>query len=102
MNKIYLEPMQKAGSLIKGFKAQADVLSKNGIAADVEKLQLLCNELAAAGAAQDDAEAKLKEARAVAHNCLTALKECYTAMKSPVKQQFPPEAWLSFGIMDKK
>lgn len=102
MNKIYLEPMQKAESLIKGFKAQAEALSKKGIVADVDKLQQLCNALADAGAAQDEAEARLKEARAVAHDCLTALKECYTEMKTPVKQSFPPEVWLSFGLVDKK
>ena len=102
MNKIYLEPMQKAESVIKGFKAQAEVLAKKGIVADFDRLQQLCSALADAGAAQDEAETRLKEARATAHDCLTALKEYYTEIKTPVKQEFPPEVWLSFGILDKK
>lgn len=102
MNKIYLEPITKAQSLVAGVKAQVDVLQKKGIVVDVEKLQQLCVSLEEAGAAQDVAEEKLKEARAMAHNCLEELKACYSDSKSPIKQNFPPETWLSFGIVDKK
>lgn len=102
MNKIYSEPVIKAQSLVAGVKAQADVLQKKGIVIDVAKLQELCAALEKAGAAQDAAEEKLKEARAVAHACLEELKECYTASKSPIKQNYPPETWLSFGVVDKK
>ena len=38
MNKIYLEPIAKAQSLVGGVKAQADVLQKKGIVVDVERL----------------------------------------------------------------
>ena len=102
MNKIYLEPIAKAQSLVAGVKAQADVLQKKGIVVDVERLQALCSSLEQAGAAQDAAEEALKEARAVAHNCLEELKACYSDSKSPIKQCFPPETWLSFGVPDKK
>ena len=102
MNKIYLEPIAKAQSLVAGVKAQADVLQKKGIVVDVERLQALCSSLEQAGAAQDAAEEALKEARAVAHNCLEELKACYGDSKSPIKQCFPPETWLSFGVPDKK
>ena len=102
MNKIYLEPIAKAQSLVAGVKAQADVLQKEGIVVDVERLQALCSSLEQAGAAQDAAEEALKEARAVAHNCLDELKACYSDSKNPRKQCFPPETWLSFGVQDKK
>lgn len=102
MNKIYLEPIAKAQSLVAGVKAQADVLQKKGIAVDVAKLQELCVALEEAGAAQDAAEEKLKEARTAAHNCLEALKGLYSESKTPIKQNFPPETWLSFGVVDKK
>ena len=102
MNKIYSEPIAKAQSLVVGVKAQADVLQKKGIVVDVERLQALCLSLEQAGAAQDDAEEALKEARAVAHNCLEEQKACYSDYKIPIKQCFPPETWLSFGVPDKK
>lgn len=102
MNKIYSEPVEKAQSLVAGVKAQADVLQKKGIAIDVARLQELCTALVEAGAAQDVAEEKLRQARATAHDCLAALKEFYTESKSPIKQNFAPECWLSFGLVDKK
>lgn len=102
MNKIYLEPIAKAQSLVVGVNSQADVLQKKGIVVDVEKLQQLCSALEEAGAAQDAAEERLKEARAVAHSCLEKLKEVYTESKTPIKQCFLTESWLSFGVVDKK
>ena len=102
MNKIYLEPIAKAQSLIEGVRKQADVLAKNGIAVDVDRLSVACNALEQAGAEQDVAEAKLKEAREAAHACLEVLKEAFNASKTPIKQRFSPEVWLSLGIQDKK
>lgn len=102
MNKIYLEPISKAESLVDGVRKQAGVLAKNGIVIDVEALSAACRALEEAGAAQDAAEAKLKEARDAAHNSLERLKELFTASKLPIKQNFPPDVWLSFGLQDKK
>lgn len=102
MNKIYSEPVVKAMTLVEGVKKQADLLQKKGITVDVDKLQELCRELEQAGKAQDEAEAKLKDARLCAHGCLEALKELYTASKMPIKQNFPPETWSVFGVLDKK
>lgn len=102
MNKIYSEPIAKAESLAKGIKLQAEVLAKKGIVVDAGKLLDACRALEAAGAAQDAAEAKLKEARDVAHNSLEALKELLIVSKTPIKQNFPPDVWLSFGLQDKK
>lgn len=61
-----------------------------------------CFFVAQAGAEQDAAEAKLKEAREAAHARLEELKALFIALKSPIKQSFPPEVWLSFGVLDKK
>lgn len=102
MNKIYLEPIAKAQSLVAGVKVQADVLQKKGISIDVDRLQQLCQALENAAVAQDSAEEKLKEARAVAHNCLEELKGFFIECKAPIKQNFTPECWLSFGVVDKK
>lgn len=102
MNKIYLEPIKKAESLVEGVKSHADVLGKKGIFIDVDRLQQICRNMEQAGALQDEAEAKLKEARAVAHSSLEELKEFYTEAKTLIKQNYPPEAWLSFGVPDKK
>lgn len=102
MNKIYLEPIEKAQSLIDGVKKQHELLSKRGICVDVEKLNDLCRELEKAGKLQDEAEQNLKQVRDRAHASLTALKEFYAASKLPIKQSFPQEIWLSFGLVDKK
>ena len=102
MNKIYSEPILKAESLVEGVKAQADLLAKKGIVIDVDALSAACRALEQAGAEQDAAEAKLKEAREAAHAKLEELKALFVASKSPIKQSFPPEVWLSFGVLDKK
>ena len=102
MNKIYSEPILKAESLVEGVKAQADLLAKKGIEIDVDALSAACRALEQAGAEQDDAEAKLKEAREAAHTRLEELKTLFVASKSPIKQNFPSEVWLSFGVLDKK
>lgn len=102
MNKIYSEPILKAESLAEGVKKQAEVLAKKGICIDADMLSAACRALEQAGEAQDAAEAKLKEAREAAHACLEKLKEVFNASKAPIKQNFPPEVWLSFGVQDKK
>lgn len=102
MNKIYLEPIVKAESLVEGVKKQADLLAKKGIVVDADRLSVACRALVQAGEAQDAVEAKLKEAREKAHASLEELKELFNASKAPIKQNFPPEVWLSFGIQDKK
>lgn len=102
MNKIYSEPVSKAQLLITGVKEQAMFLEKKGIVVDVEKLQQLCVALEEVGIAQEAAEENLKTIRAKAHSCLDELKECYAVAKSPIKQNFSPETWLSFGVPDKK
>lgn len=102
MNKIYLEPISKAETLINGVKKQAEVLQKKGIVIDVERLQELCRALEKSGAEQESAEERLKEMRAAAHKCLDDLKEFYTISKNPIKQNFSPETWYSFGVIDKK
>lgn len=102
MNKIYSEPILKAESLVEGVKTQADLLAKKGIVIDVDALSAACRALEQAGAEQDAAEAKLKEAREAAHAKLEELKALFMASKSPIKQSFPPEVWLSFGVLDRK
>lgn len=102
MNKIYLEPLSKAESFIKGVKKQAESLAKKGLSIDVEALSEACRNLELAGAEQDAAEAKLKDARDAAHASLEKLKALFNDSKAPIKQNFPPEVWLSFGLQDKK
>lgn len=102
MNKIYLEPIVKAQMLIDGVNKQSELLAKNGIAINVEQLKQLCDEMEMAGRIQDEAERQLKQLREKAHTSLNALKELYTASKLPIKQTFPQETWLSFGLIDKK
>lgn len=102
MNKIYQEPINKAELLVEGVKKCADSLAKKGIVVNVDALSNACRTLEDAGAAQDAAEAKLKEARETAHRCLDELKEIFNSTKAPIKQNYSPEAWVSFGILDKK
>lgn len=102
MNKIYSEPLSKAESLINGVRKQADTLAKKGIAVDVDALIAACRALEHAGAEQVAAEAKLKEVRDAAHSALEELKTVFNDSKAPIKQNFPPEVWLSFGLLDKK
>lgn len=102
MNKIYLDPITKAEALAEGVRKQADLLAKKGIVVDADRLSAACRALVEAGKAQDTVEAKLKEAREKAHASLEELKELFNASKAPIKQNFPPEVWLSFGIQDKK
>ena len=102
MNKIYQEPINKAESFIEGVKNCADSLAKKGVVINVDALSSACRALEEAGAAQDVAEAKLKETRESAHRCLDGLKEIFNASKAPIKQNYSPDAWASFGLSDKK
>lgn len=102
MNKIYSDPISKAYALADGVKKQSGMLAQKGIAIDVDKLFAACAALEKAGELQDVAEVKLKEARETAHIALEKLKEVFVASKAPIKQNFPPEMWLSFGLHDKK
>lgn len=102
MNKIYLEPVEKAKSLIEGVNKQSDLLAKHGICIDVERLNRLCDALYEAGLRQEEAEMGLKEARDAAHKLLDELKDFYAASKLPIKQNFPQYGWIAFGVVDKK
>ena len=55
-----------------------------------------CFVVAQAGAGHDVAEVLLKEAREAVLAKLEELKTLFLALKSPIKQNFPPEVWLSF------
>ena len=102
MNKIYLDPISKADALAEGIRKQADVLAKSGIVIDAEKLSAACRALEHAGTLQDEAEARLKDARDAAYVALEELKDIFTASKMPIKQSFAPEQWPLFGLQDKK
>lgn len=102
MNKIYSEPILKAQSLIEGVKKQADVLAKKGIVVNVDALSAACRALELAGAEQDRVEAELKTVRDAAHMALEELKAVFNSSKTPIKQNFTPELWLTFGLQDKK
>lgn len=102
MNKIYLEPVEKAQNFIEGVKKQQNLLVKSGIIVDVEELSRLCEALKEAGRRQEEAEEQLRIVREKAHSELNALKDLYSASKAPIKQNFPQETWLSFGLVDKK
>ena len=102
MNKIYSDPILKAHALADGVKKRANLLAQKGIKIDVEKLNATRMMLEEAGKEQDAAEAKLREAREHAHECLEELKNIYTLSKTPIKENFSPEIWFTFGLQDKK
>ena len=102
MNKIYSDPIEKAQALIDGVKKMNGVLREKGVNVDVDKLQLLSSALLEDGQAQEAAEEQLRLVREKAHASLSELKDVYTSIKTPIKQMFPQEEWLAFGIMDKK
>lgn len=102
MNKIYSEPIQKTQSLIEGVKKQQSILAGKGIDIDIAKLDAACNALLHAGEEQEIADMKLKAAREAAHNCLDELKRLFCDAKTPIKQNFAQEQWITFGVADKK
>ncbi len=69
---------------------------------DVQHIDMLCRSLEEAGRLQDVAEAALKVHRGKAHACFERLKGVYIEVKTPIKQNFPPESWALFRLMDKK
>ncbi|MBR2638056.1 MAG: hypothetical protein IKD40_04340 [Bacteroidaceae bacterium] len=102
MNKIYLEPIAKAHSLIEGVKNGTDLLIKKGIVIDVARLSSLCDSLETSGHLQDEAEESLRIAREKAHGDLQALKELYVDIKTSIKENYSQEMWQTFGVPDKK
>lgn len=102
MNKIYSDPIEKAKMFVECVKKQEQILRGKGISIDVESLTKAYNLLEECGRKQEAVEAELKGVREEAHKKLEALKALYAEYKTPIKQNFSPEAWATFGLPDKK
>lgn len=102
MNKIYSDPIEKAKMFVESVKKQEHILRGKGITIDVETLTNAYSLLEECGRKQEAVEAELKGVREEAHNKLEVLKALYTEYKTPIKQNFPLEAWVTFGLPDKK
>jgi hypothetical protein len=102
MNKIYFDPIEKAKMLIACAEKQKSILQGKGISIDVVSLHEACKRLEEAGNKQASVESELKILREDAHQKLAVLKTLYTELKTPIKQNFSPEAWSIFGLPDKK
>lgn len=102
MNKIYLDQIEKAKSLVAGVQKQKDALQQKGITVEVSKLTSLQQALIESSKKQEDAEQQLKKLRDEAHSCLETLKNACNELKVPIKNNFPIEQWCNFGIPDKR
>ncbi len=102
MNKIYTDQIEKAHSLSDGIRQHKEKLQKQGISLHTETLDNCRRALEEIAQKQDDAEAVLKEIRNEAHKLLEQVKEQIADIKTPIKLNFPFEAWAQFGIADKR
>ncbi len=94
--------MSKATMFAQGVRENEAVLKQQGIVIDTERIDALCKELEVVATRQEEVEQMLHEVRGKAHELLSELKDVYNEGKSPVKLNFPPEAWAKFGLPDKR
>lgn len=89
--------------LINGINANKTLLKSKGINVDkVETIATLCNLLTKEGEKLDAMADAISKQRKACHIILDDLKNELSACKTPIKERFNQELWMSLGIADKR
>ncbi|MBR2034822.1 MAG: hypothetical protein IJ984_02100 [Prevotella sp.] len=103
MSKTIDLQIEKSRVLIDGIRKNLGVLEDKGF--NNEELDLMCQELDALKAANDECDAMREQLSAKVKNMnsiLTRVKDAFAEKKRIIKGYYPQEEWTRYGVQDKR
>lgn len=103
MSKTIDLQIEKSRVLIDGLRKNLDALKGKGFSSD--ELDAMAADLDALKVANDECDAvreQLSQKVKVVNGILTGVKEKFAEKKRIIKQSYPQEQWLHYGVQDKR
>ncbi|MBQ2950274.1 MAG: hypothetical protein IJE12_04410 [Prevotella sp.] len=103
MSKTIDLQIEKSRVLIDGIRKNLGVLEDKGF--NNEELDLMCQELNALKAANDECDAMREQLSAKVKNMnsiLKRVKDVFAEKKRIIKGYYPQEEWIRYGVQDKR
>lgn len=103
MSKTIDIQIEKSDRLIGGLKAHIGEFADKGISlAALDDMADNLRRLEESSKAAEEIRAKLTEQVRTTNNILTQVKEAYAKTKAVVRNNYPQEEWIKYGVTDKR
>lgn len=103
MSKTIDTQVEKVRKLVEGMLRNRDKLSAKGLS--VDNIDQLTRDIEKLNASSEKYEAMKAECSAqskLTHELLDKLKEDYAPFRNLIRNNFPQEQWIEFGLQDKR
>lgn len=95
--------VEKSTRLIKALKANIAEFQDKGVSTDeLDDMAENLRRLEESSKAADELRAKLSEQVKTTNNILSQCKEAYAQTKAVVRNNYPQEEWIKYGVTDKR
>ncbi len=103
MSKTIDLQIEKSTRLIEALKAHIGEFESKGISmAELDDMSANLARLSESSKAADELRAKLSAQVKTTNNILARCKEAYLAAKAVVRNNYPQEQWINYGVTDKR
>lgn len=95
--------VEKSTRLIKALRANIAEVQDKGISpAELDDMLENLKRLEESSKAADELRAKLSEQVRTTNNILSQCKDAYAKTKAVVRNNYPQEEWIKYGVTDKR
>lgn len=103
MTKTIDTQVEKSTRLIKALKANISEFQDKGVSnTDLDDMLENLQRLEESSKAAEALRAKLSEQVRTTNNILSQCKDAYVRVKSVVRNNYPQEQWINYGVTDKR
>ena len=103
MSKTIDLQIEKSTRLIEALKAHIGEFKSKGISmADLDDMSDNLKKLQESSKTAEEIRAKLSAQVKTTNNILAQVKEAYTKTKAVVRNNYPQEEWIKYGVIDKR
>lgn len=103
MSKTIDLQIEKSKKLIEGLRAHMDEFVGKGVSAsDLDTMTDNLKRLSDSSKAAEAIREQLSEQVKTTNNILAQVKEAYAKTKAVVRNNYPQEEWINYGVTDKR
>lgn len=103
MSKTIDLQIEKSTRLIEALKAHIGEFESKGVSmAELDDMSANLTRLMESSKAADEIRAKLSAQVKTTNNILAQCKESYLVTKAVVRNNYPQEQWINYGVTDKR
>ncbi len=102
MSKTVEMQIEKSSGLIQGLRKHLSQGGKGVSIQELDAMERALNELAAASEECDRLRAELAPKVKHMNDLLVGVKDAYAGHKLIIKNNYPQESWLAYGLPDKR